>query len=175
MACRSPSRRSGHPTDPTVLLVMGLGTQMIGWPDDLCQDLAGRGYRVVRFDNRDIGLSTHLDGQPAPDLLEVLLRRRKPAYGIGDMARDTVGVIDALGCRAGAPGRVRRWAASSPRRWRCTAPDLLRSLTLIMTSTGSRRVGRPSASGGQVTVLRRRTGGHGPGDRHRDEPGDVLR
>lgn len=144
----------GNPADPTVLLVMGLGTQMIGWPDDLCRDLADRGYRVVRFDNRDIGLSTHMDGQPAPDVVEVLLRRRKPAYGIGDMARDTVGVIDALGngpvhlIGASMGGFIAQTVALQ-------APDRLRSLTLIMTSTGSRRVGRPSGTVVR-TVLRRR-------------------
>lgn len=144
----------GDPADPTLLLVMGLGTQMIGWPDDLCRDLAARGHRVVRFDNRDIGLSTHLDGQPAPDLMEVLLRRRKPAYGIADMATDTIGVIEALGTGpvhlAGASmgGFIAQTVALQ-------RPDLLRSLTLIMTSTGSRRVGRPSAAVAR-TVLRRR-------------------
>ena len=145
----------GDPADPTVLLVMGLGTQMIGWPDDLCWDLVARGYRVVRFDNRDVGLSTHLDGQPAPDLLEVVLRRRKPAYRIDDMARDTIGVIDALGA-----GPVHLVGASMggfiSQTVALLRPDLLRSLTLIMTSTGSRRVGRPSAAVAR-TVLRRRT------------------
>src|SRR5690606_22197505 len=51
----------GDPADPTVLLVNGLGSQLISWPDGLCEMLAGRGFRVVRFDNRDVGLSTHLD------------------------------------------------------------------------------------------------------------------
>ena len=144
----------GSPADPTVLLVMGLGTQMIGWPDDLCRDLAGRGYRVVRFDNRDIGLSTHLDGQPAPDLVQVLLRRRKPPYDIGDMAADTIGVIDALGS-----GPVHLVGASMggfiAQTVALRQPGKLRSLTLIMTSTGSRRVGRPSAAVVR-SVLRRR-------------------
>lgn len=144
----------GDAADPTVLLVMGLGTQMIGWPDDLCRDLAGRCYRVVRFDNRDIGLSTHLDGQPAPELLDVLLRRRKPPYGIDDMARDTIGVIDALGT-----GPVHLVGASMggfiAQTVAVQQPDRLRSLTLIMTSTGSRRVGRPSAAVAR-TMLRRR-------------------
>ena len=144
----------GDRGDPTVLLVMGLGTQMIAWPDDLCRDLAGRGYRVVRFDNRDSGLSTHLDGQPAPDLFEVLLRRRRPPYEIADMARDTVGVIDALDA-----GPVHLVGASMGGFIAQTVAlqrvDLLRSLTLIMTSTGSRRVGRPSAAVAR-TMLRRR-------------------
>ena len=60
----------GDPADPAVLLVMGLGTQMLGWHEDFCNDLAGRGFHVIRFDNRDIGRSTHLD---APD------RRPRPA------------------------------------------------------------------------------------------------
>lgn len=144
----------GDPADPTVLMVMGLGTQMIGWPDGLCSDLASRGYRVVRFDNRDIGLSTHLDGQPAPDVVDILLRRRTPAYGIGDMARDTIGVIDALGS-----GPVHLVGASMggfiAQTVALQAPGRLLSLTLIMTSTGSRRVGRPSGAVVR-TVLRRR-------------------
>jgi pimeloyl-ACP methyl ester carboxylesterase len=144
----------GNPADPTVLLVMGLATQMIGWPDELCQDLAGRGYRVVRFDNRDIGLSTHLDGEPAPDFLQVLLRRRTPPYGISDMATDTIGVIDALGT-----GQVHLVGASMggfiAQTVALQRPDRLRSLTLIMTSTGSRRVGRPSGAVARTMVRRR--------------------
>ena len=135
----------GDAADPTILLVMGLGTQMIGWPDELCRDLASRGYRVVRFDNRDVGLSTHLDGQPAPDMVQVMLRRRRPAYAIDDMARDAIGVIDAL-----QAGPVHLAGASMggfiAQTVALQQPARLRSLTLIMTSTGSRRVGRPSAA-----------------------------
>ena len=144
----------GDPGGPAVLLVMGLGTQMIGWPDELCADLAGRGYRAIRFDNRDVGLSTHLTGQPAPDLLDVLVRRRKAPYGVADMARDAVGVMDALGLDAvnlvGASmgGFIAQSVALQE-------PGRLRSLTLVMTSTGSRRVGRPAAAVVR-TVLRRR-------------------
>src|SRR6185369_15700161 len=87
----------GDPSDPAALLVMGLGTQMIAWPDELCEDIAATGRYVVRFDNRDVGLSTHLDHLPAPAPGRVLLRREKAPYSIGDMARDTIGLMDALG------------------------------------------------------------------------------
>ena len=64
----------GNETDPPVLLIMGLGAQMLVWPDALCEQLAGEGYRVVRFDNRDAGLSSHFPGQGESSLLRVLLR-----------------------------------------------------------------------------------------------------
>src|SRR5688500_17849304 len=57
----------GVASDPAVLLVMGLGTQMLGWPDGFCEELAARGHFVVRFDNRDVGLSTHLHDASRPD------------------------------------------------------------------------------------------------------------
>ena len=72
----------GSPTDPAVVLVMGLGTQMIAWPDALCTALADAGRFVVRYDNRDVGLSTHLDDLPTPSPQQVLLRRARPAYFI---------------------------------------------------------------------------------------------
>ena len=132
----------GDPQDPPVVLVMGLGTQMLGWPDDFCQDLADRGHHVLRFDNRDTGLSTHLDHLPVPTITDVLLRRNAP-YSIDDMAQDVVGLVDALDL-----GRVHLVGASLGGSV-CQAvavhsPQRLRSLTLIMSSTGSRRVGQPS-------------------------------
>ena len=62
----------GSPGDPALLLIMGLGTQMLGWDVAFCEELAGRGFHVVRFDNRDIGRSTILDGYPAPTLVQLL-------------------------------------------------------------------------------------------------------
>jgi pimeloyl-ACP methyl ester carboxylesterase len=132
----------GDPADETVLLVMGLGTQMIAWPDELCADVAARGFHVVRFDNRDVGLSTHLDGAPVPSLADLALRRRPP-YSVGDMARDAVGLLDALGVDAahvvGASmgGFIAQTLAG-------LFPERVRSLTLIMTSTGARFVGYPA-------------------------------
>src|ERR1700693_5171708 len=78
----------GDVKDPPVVLVMGLATQMIAWPDELCEGIAGRGHFVVRFDNRDVGGSTHLQHLPPPRLTDVLIHRRRPPYTIGDMADD---------------------------------------------------------------------------------------
>src|SRR4051812_19505309 len=76
----------GDPADPTALMIMGLATQMIAWPDAMCEQLAGRGFHVVRFDNRDAGRSTHVKGRP-PTVRELLLRSKKPArYRLSDMA-----------------------------------------------------------------------------------------
>ena len=85
----------GDPSDPAALLIMGLGTQMVAWQDDFCEELAARGLYVVRFDNRDIGRSTHLQGPP-PSLRQ-LLRYSVPArYTLADMAQDAVGLMDEL-------------------------------------------------------------------------------
>ena len=131
----------GDPSDPPMLLVMGLGTQMLAWPDDLCEDLASRGYHVVRMDNRDAGASTHLDGVRAPSIVRIAARRARPPYTINDMADDVAGLVDALGL-----GRVHLVGASLGGFISQTVavrhPDKLRSLTLIMTSTGSRLVGQ---------------------------------
>ena len=126
---------------PPVLLIMGLGTQMIAWPDEMCEQIAGRGFFVIRYDNRDIGLSTHLDDAPVPSMRDILLRR-KPPYKVSDMAADGVGLMDELGIDAahvvGASmgGFIAQTIAGK-------YPDRVRSLTLIMTSTGSRFVGYP--------------------------------
>jgi pimeloyl-ACP methyl ester carboxylesterase len=144
----------GDPGDPAALLVMGLGTQMIAWPDELCEDIAATGRYVVRFDNRDVGLSTHLDHLPAPAPGRVLLRREKAPYSIGDMARDTIGLMDALGfdtvdlVGASMGGFIAQSVAIQ-------APERLRSLTLIMTSTGSRRVGHPTPRVARQLLARR--------------------
>src|SRR5512144_186744 len=90
----------GDAADPTVLLIMGLGTQMVAWHEDLCRDLAGRGYHVVRFDNRDIGRSTHLQHLPPPTVGQLLRRSRDAGYLLADMAQDAVGLLDHLGIRS---------------------------------------------------------------------------
>ena len=136
----------GDPADPPVLMVMGLGTQMIGWPEALLEDLAGRGHYVIRYDNRDIGCSTHLDHLPSPttaDLRRYVARRTKPPYVLDDMATDALRLLDALelptahlvGVSMG--GFISQHAA-------IRAPQRFKSLTLLLTSTGSRRVGQPT-------------------------------
>lgn len=147
----------GDPADPPVLLVMGLGTQMLAWPQELCELIAARGHHVIRFDNRDIGMSTHLDHLPTPDPLAVASHRRAPAYRLEDMAADTIGLIEAIGrgpvhlVGASMGGFISQIVALE-------RPDLVRTLTLIMTSTGSRRVGLPRRAT-LMAVLRRRPAG----------------
>ncbi len=131
----------GDERHPPLVLVMGLGTSMIAWPDELCEGLVRAGHFVVRFDNRDVGASTHLPDAPPPRLRDVVLGRRPP-YTVGDMAGDVVGLLDGLGFDAvhlvGASmgGFIAQTVAVEH-------PGRVRTLTLIMTSTGSRRVGLP--------------------------------
>ena len=134
----------GTAGDPPVLLVMGLATQMIGWPDDFCRRLADRGYYVVRFDNRDIGLSTHLNDAGAPDLMAVLGGDHSSVpYELADLAGDCVGLLDALGLDsvhlvgASMGGMIAQLVALQ-------APERVRTLTSIMSTTGDPSVGSPS-------------------------------
>ena len=133
----------GDPSAPPVVLIMGLATQMIAWPDEVCDGLARCGLFVVRFDNRDVGGSTHLENVPPPRLADVLVRRRPPPYSIGDMADDVAGLIDGLGL-----GDVHLVGASMGGFIAQTVAleyaDRVRTLTLIMTSTGSVAWGRRS-------------------------------
>ncbi len=134
----------GDPADPALLLIMGLGTQMVAWPVAFCERLAARGLHVIRFDNRDIGRSTHLKGAPTPSLLQLATRdRRGAAYRLEDMAADAVGLLDALGIEAahvvGASmgGMIAQLVAIGH-------PGRTRSLTSIMSTTGNRFKGQPA-------------------------------
>ena len=140
---------SGGEGRPVALLVMGLGMQLIGWPDEFVQALVDAGYRVVRHDNRDIGLSQGFDEAGAGNLLWQSVRQRiglpvRSAYSLQDMADDSLGVLDALGiARAHVVGAsmggmiAQRLAASAPQR---TA-----SLVSIMSSSGARKLPGPRA------------------------------
>jgi pimeloyl-ACP methyl ester carboxylesterase len=134
----------GDPGDPAALLIMGLGAQMVAWQDDFCEQLAARGLYVVRFDNRDIGRSTHLQGPP-PSLLQMLRYSISARYTLAEMAGDAVGLMDELEIdRAHTIGAsmggmiAQTLAARYPRR--------VRSLTSMMSTTGGRWVGRPALS-----------------------------
>jgi pimeloyl-ACP methyl ester carboxylesterase len=134
----------GDPDGEPLLLVMGLATQMIAWDEEFCAMLAERGFRVVRFDNRDIGRSTRIKGAGMPGKLDMFLGRRGNApYLLRDMAADTFGLMDHLGIEsahlvgASMGGMIVQSAAIEQ-------PERVRSITSIMSTTGSRRVGHPS-------------------------------
>ena len=147
----------GDPQAPTILLVMGLGMQLVAWPDAFCEGLVARGLRVVRFDNRDIGLSTSLDHLGHPDIARQALRyfMRLPVrspYLIEDMSRDTQGLLDALGIRrahvmgASMGGMIaQNLAARSPER--------VASLVSLMSTTGSRALPGPRARAMRAMLL----------------------
>src|SRR5947208_434163 len=88
----------GKAADPPLLLIMGLGAQMIAWDEAFCRLLAGEGYHVIRFDNRDFGLSTKIEGGPDPDLAAAMSGdASSAAYLLDDMADDAAALLDALG------------------------------------------------------------------------------
>src|SRR4051794_21580518 len=88
----------GDPADPTVLLIMGLGVQMLGWNEEFCRLLTERGFRVVRFDNRDVGRSTKVRSGPRPDIMAAAAGDTSSAsYRLDDMAGDCAGLLDQLG------------------------------------------------------------------------------
>jgi pimeloyl-ACP methyl ester carboxylesterase len=133
----------GDPSDPTALLVMGLGTQMVAWQEDFCQRLAARGLYVVRFDNRDIGRSTHLEGTP-PNVLQLLRRSSAAArYTLADMALDAAELLRELDL---APAHVIGASMGGMIAQTLAAhhPELVSSLTSIMSTTGGRFVGQPA-------------------------------
>jgi pimeloyl-ACP methyl ester carboxylesterase len=125
----------GVPDDPPLVLVMGLGSQMIAWPEGFCAGLAGEGFHVVRFDNRDVGLSTHFQEAGMPDLAPLLsggLLADAP-YTLADMASDTIGLLDALGIdRAHVVGASMGGMIAQEMAIR--HPARLRSLTSIFSS-----------------------------------------
>jgi pimeloyl-ACP methyl ester carboxylesterase len=134
----------GDPDAEPLLLIMGLGTQMLAWDEEFCAQLAERGFRVVRFDNRDIGHSTMLDGAGVPSRVDLVLGRRAgSAYLLSDMAADAVGLMDHLGIEsahvvgASMGGMIAQAMAIEHR-------ERVRSLVSIMSTTGGRTVGRPT-------------------------------
>ncbi|GAB4010755.1 alpha/beta fold hydrolase [Nocardioides ultimimeridianus] len=134
----------GSPDDPALVLVMGLATQMIGWHDDFCSLIADQGFFVVRFDNRDIGLSTHLDAAGVPDLSPLFSGNpiTEAPYLLGDMADDTVALLDALGIeRAHVVGASMGGMIAQEIALR--HPDRTATMTSIM-STPAPQIGAPT-------------------------------
>ncbi|GAA1823322.1 alpha/beta fold hydrolase [Microlunatus capsulatus] len=132
----------GDPADPPVLLVMGLGAQLLAWREGFCAALVERGLFVVRYDNRDIGLSTHLDGAPRPDFGALLAGDPSSAsYTLSDMADDAVRLLDHLGLAA-AHVVGASLGGMIAQTLTVDHPERVLSLTSIMSTTGDRSVGR---------------------------------
>ena len=138
----------GDPAAEPLLLIMGLGAQMIHWDDEFCRQIAARGFRVIRFDNRDIGKSSKMSGDKRLTPVELIKLRflKIPVaapYRLIDMARDTVGLMDALGIKsahlvgASMGGMIAQEVAIS-------FPQRVRSLTSIMSTTGNPKVPPPT-------------------------------
>jgi pimeloyl-ACP methyl ester carboxylesterase len=132
----------GDPSGTPLLLVMGLGMQLIHWDRELCEELAGRGFFVIRFDNRDAGRSTQIDA-PVPPIMRAMAGFTIDSpYLLGDMADDAFGLLDHLGIErahvvgASMGGMVAQAMAIQ-------RPERLRSLVSIMSTTGERRAGMP--------------------------------
>jgi pimeloyl-ACP methyl ester carboxylesterase len=137
----------GDASDPAMLLIMGLGMQMLGWDERFCRMLAERGYHVIRFDNRDVGLSMKIEGGPAPDALAAIAGDASSAsYTLSEMGGDAVWLLDRLGIEAahivGASqgGMIAQTVAIEH-------PERVLSLTSIMSTTGDRAVGQPHPEG----------------------------
>jgi pimeloyl-ACP methyl ester carboxylesterase len=137
----------GDPDDPPILMIMGLGAQMILWPDELCGLLAGEGFRVIRFDNRDAGRSTILGDAPMGTVPRALAGEIPAgAYSLSDMGGDAAGLLDALGIEAAhvvgssLGGMIAQTLALEH-------PERVLSLASIMSTTGNRAVGEASPTG----------------------------
>ena len=133
---------------PAVLLIMGLGMQLIAWPPYFVQPLLDAGFRVIRFDNRDVGLSQHFDAAGVPNLAWALLRQKlglrpRPPYSLHDMALDALGLLDALGVRRAHVVGV-SMGGMIAQRVALAAPQRVRSLSSIMSTSGA--AGLPAAS-----------------------------
>lgn len=156
----------GDPDDSPLLLIMGLGAQMLLWDDELCSLIADRGFHVIRFDNRDVGLSGKTADRP-PNLLPAMVTRRRlsgAAYTLDDLADDAAGLLERLGIeRAHVVGASMGGMIAQTMAIR--HPERVLSLVSIMSTTGNRRVGRahnrmipllirPARAGREVNVER---------------------
>ena len=141
-----------------LVLIMGLGMQLVAWPDEWVLMLVSRGFRVIRLDNRDAGLSQGFDHLGVPNLAWAALQHTvrlpvKAPYALADMAEDTLGVLDALGvaqahvCGASMGGMIAQHLA-------VRHPGRVRSLTLMMTTTGARHLPQPAWPVRQVLLSR---------------------
>jgi pimeloyl-ACP methyl ester carboxylesterase len=123
---------------------MGLGAQLTMWPDRFCELLAQRGFHVIRYDNRDVGLSTKFDDAPVPDVLAAMSGdSSSAAYTLNDMADDAAGLLDALGVRAAHVAGA-SMGGMIAQEIAIRHPERVLSLCSIMSTTGDRTVGQPA-------------------------------
>lgn len=127
----------GEDTDPAFLLIMGLGGQMVAWEEDFCQEIASHGYFVIRFDNRDVGLSTKFEETSVPDVIALMQGESvEVPYKLIDMAKDTIGLLDVLKinkahlCGASMGGMIAQIIAIE-------FPERVLSLISIMSTTSN--------------------------------------
>ena len=140
----------GRQSDPAVLLIMGLGAQLTHWPQDFCDQLVAKGFHVIRYDNRDVGLSTKLEAAGMPDMVAIYSGTGKPSYSLDDMAADAAGLLDHLGIAgahvvgASMGGMIAQLVATNH-------ADKTLSLTSIMSTTGNPAV--PPATAKAMAAL----------------------
>jgi len=141
----------GDPQAPAMLMIMGLGAQLTTWDDGFCRDLADRGFYVIRYDNRDAGLSTKMEAAGPADIVGAYGGHPDPAYTLDDLAADAVGVLDALGIRtahivgASMGGFIAQLVAINH-------PDRVLSLTSIMSGPGGEDAVPPTPEAAVVLV-----------------------
>ncbi|MBC7499361.1 MAG: alpha/beta hydrolase [Herminiimonas sp.] len=148
----------GDHAAPSLLLIMGLGMQLISWPDELCDGLVRQGFHVIRFDNRDSGLSTKMEQFGKPNLTltfvkSILALPITSGYSLGDMAKDTVGLLDGLGIAkahlvgASMGGMIAQVVAASH-------PERVLTLTSIMSTSGRRGLPGPTAAARKAVLAK---------------------
>ncbi|MFJ7125753.1 alpha/beta fold hydrolase [Streptomyces sp. NPDC098101] len=138
-------RDHGDEDDPAMLLVAGLGEDLTFWPDSFVGSLVAHGFRVVAIDNRDVGQSTFVAAPPPGLWRQIAACPRGDAYALADMAQDAVGVLDRLGiARAHLVGRS--MGGMIAQTIAATAPERVLSLTSLYSTTGAKKVGRPTLS-----------------------------
>jgi pimeloyl-ACP methyl ester carboxylesterase len=142
-------RVDGPDDGEPLLLIAGLAIDLASWPKRMVDGFVERGFRVIRFDNRDVGRSTFVDAPPPSRVQQLLAKPRPDAYDLGDMAEDARGLLDVLGIASthvlgmSMGGMIGQTLATRH-------PDRVRTLTSVFSTTGSRRVGQPARS----TILR---------------------
>ena len=148
----------GNPSDPAMLLIMGFGAQLTLWPDELVDALASEGFRVIRYDNRDIGLSHKFDGVKAPGIVKMTLMSKigltaRVPYTLADMAADGIGLLDALGIDkahivgASMGGMIAQHVAAK-------YPDRCLSFTQVFSTTGNPKLPAAKKEALQALITR---------------------